>query len=80
MMVVTRHTRTTDIAVFTACWFEKIARPTTMSRVEDSTVIGIPFHLLFVILRRDERLGRHTLVNENVWQDNHPWDQEPVGA
>lgn len=80
MMIVTRHTRLAYIAVLTARGFEKEARATTMSRVEDGTVIGIPFHLLFVVLRRDEGLGHHAFVNEDIWQDNHPWNQDSVNA
>lgn len=78
MMIMTRHTRPADIAVFAACGFEEVTCATSMSRVEEDTIIGIPFRLLVVVLRRDERLGNHTLVNENEGQDNNPGNPEFV--
>lgn len=63
-----------------ACWFGEPAGATKMSRMKKNAVIGISLDLCLVIVRCDEGIGHHTLVEQNVRQDYYSGNPELVSA
>lgn len=80
MVIMSRHARLADAAVFAARWLEKIACTAPMPGVEENSVVRVPFHLLFMVIICDKRFGCHAFVEHYIWQSNSNRHPESIGA
>lgn len=77
---MSRDTSPAKAAMLAASWLEKVTSAALVAWVEEYPVIRIAFHLPVVVLWCDERLGHHTLVEQDIWHYNNTRDPEVVGT
>lgn len=77
---MSRDTSSTEAAVLTACRFSEVAGMTRMTWMKNHTVIGVAFHLPVMVLRRDERFGHHTLIEQEIWQNYNAGDPKVMDS
>ena len=69
MVVLHRDTGFAETTMLAPCRFEEFTCLALVPSVEDNTIIGVPRHLLCVVLRGDIRRGDHRCVQKDIRHD-----------
>ena len=80
MVVLSRDTGFAETTMLAPCRLEELTCLTLIPGVEDDTIIGVPSHLLCMVLWGDIRRGDHTCVQEDIRDDYRRRNANPVDS